>query len=175
MVLFLWQRVTFCWFPPRPCSTSFPRSSGLPLAGRSTGSGGLPMLGALPTSAGLPTPLPLLAGFPTLFEPGGNVCSPGAAAVGFPVSPTVGSVTTLASEVSSPPLGSEDAPGSALFIVSSTTVASKRTSSPAWSILGGRRCWARRQRFHYPGQRTHRLPPTTVGLRLSGQLRGAWM
>jgi hypothetical protein len=60
-----------------------------------------------------------------LFEPGGSVCSLGAAAVGFSVSPTVGSVTTVGSEASSPPLGSEDAPGSALVIVSSAIVASK--------------------------------------------------
>src|SRR5215217_3897113 len=87
------------------------------------------MLGTLPTSAALPTPLPPVADFPTLFEPGGSVFSPGAAAVGFSVSPTVGSVTTVGSEASSPPLGSEVAPGSALFIVSSATVASATVAS----------------------------------------------
>src|ERR671921_40896 len=69
--------------------------------------------------------LALLVGLPKLFEAGGSVCSPGAAAVGFSNSPTVGSLTTVASEAASPTLGSEEAPGSVLVIVSSATVASK--------------------------------------------------
>jgi hypothetical protein len=97
----------------------------LAVGGTVDGVRGLPILGALPKSAALPTPLPLLVGLPTLFEPGVSVSPPGAAAVGFSVSSTVGSVTTVGSEVFSPALGSEDAPGSALFIVSSATVAPK--------------------------------------------------
>src|SRR5215203_1483505 len=83
------------------------------------------MWGTLPACSGLPTPLPLLVGLPKLFGPGGSVFSPGTAAVGFSVSPTAGSLTSAGSEVFSPTLGSEDAPGSVLVKVSSATVASK--------------------------------------------------
>src|SRR5215212_1956666 len=135
MSLPLWQRVVPCRPTPRPCSSSFPSASGLPLAGCPTSGRGLPTLGSLPACSALPMPLPLPTGLATSFEPGARVCSAtGAFAAGSSVSwvsSTVSSVRTVGSEVSSPSSGSEDAPGEALASGSSATVAPEDVASGA--------------------------------------------